>query len=80
MFQLATNNAGQLTQNFVTLTPAYGRDYKKKADAIADFEANKDFVLQPHGQYINKEQIAEGVTVNIRYNKQRSITTHKVKH
>lgn len=27
----------------MTLTPAYGRDYKSKAEVIADFVSGKDF-------------------------------------
>lgn len=29
----------------VTLTPAYGRDYKSKAAMLADWDAGKDFVM-----------------------------------
>lgn len=29
----------------ITLSPAYGRDYKSKAALLADWEAGKDFVL-----------------------------------
>lgn len=29
----------------VTLTPAYGRDYKTKKEFMADFEAGKDFII-----------------------------------
>lgn len=29
----------------ITLIPAYGRDYKSKKAAIADFEAGKDFIV-----------------------------------
>lgn len=50
---------------------AYGRDYKNKADAIADWNANKDFVTAM-GQYVNKKQIVDGTRVSIRYNLKRS--------
>lgn len=75
----SVNEEGQLTTNFKSLTPAYGRDYKSKQAVIDDFEANKDFILQPEGVYINKEQIAKGVTVNIRYKKQAHVCTIIVK-
>lgn len=29
----------------LTITPAYGRDYKTQKDAIADFKAGKDFII-----------------------------------
>lgn len=28
----------------ITLTPAYGRDYKSKAAVLDDWEDNKDFI------------------------------------
>jgi hypothetical protein len=74
-----TNAAGQLSSNYATLTPAYGRDYKSAKELKEDFEANKDFILQPSGQYINKEQIAPGITVNIRYKKNMSVCPIKIK-
>lgn len=56
----------------VTLTPAYGRDYKSAKAALADFDAGKDFYINAFNiptQYINKEQcIIEGYTVTLRYN------------
>jgi hypothetical protein len=68
-----------LTENYRTLTPAYGRDYKNKAEVLAAFNAENDFFLQPEGCYINKQQIASGVTVNIRFKGMRNITVIKVK-
>lgn len=68
----------QLTDNYRSLTPAYGRDYKNKKEVLEAFNSEKDFILQPEGAYINKQQIATGVTVNIRYNKLRSVLPVKV--
>jgi hypothetical protein len=64
----------------MTLTPAYGRDYTKKADAIADFHANKDFILQSFrgSGLINKEQIEPGTQVNIRYKRMTQIAVVKL--
>lgn len=63
----------------MTLTPAYGRDYTKRADVIDAFNADKDFILQDvtsryHGKPINKAQV-EVVTsqVKIRYAKLRNV-------
>ena len=36
------------------LLPAFGRDYKSKAAAQADFDAGKDFI-SAYGSYINRE-------------------------
>ena len=65
---------------YYELQPAYGRDYKSKAEVIAAFDANLDFL----GGYnlgfalVNKEQLPEGSTVLLRYKKLRSVTNHKV--
>jgi hypothetical protein len=67
-----------ITQNYTTLTPAYGRDYKSGKAAKEDFLAKKDFILQPNGQCIGIGDYAPGVTVNIRYKQMRQVTTIKV--
>jgi len=64
-----------------TLLPAYGRDYKRKADIASDLNANKDFYISGISPaLINKEQlISEGMrTVVIRYNNQRKVTSFKL--
>lgn len=67
----------------MTLTPAYGRDYKSAKAVKADFEANKDFVIADvfggnAGRYVNKQDLPAGSTVNIRYNKLQNVTVIKV--
>ena len=62
---------------YVTLTPAYGRDYKSGKAVKDDWEAGKDFVINQmgheyDGKYINKQDASDstpGVTYNIRYAK-----------
>lgn len=65
-----------LTQNFATLLPAYGRDYTTKASAVADFQAGKDFLLTNDARLtpINREQIAPGTKISIRYANARRVT------
>jgi len=41
----------------LTVTPAYGRDYKSSKEALADWENNKDFVEALSGKYVNKIQV-----------------------
>ncbi len=54
----------------ITVTPAHGRDYKSAAAAQSDWAADKDFVAQPHGAYINRSQaVADGLEVWIRYDR-----------
>lgn len=56
------------------LTPAYGRDYKSRAAAEADFHAGKDFVLAMTGQYCSKRDLQSMPgEVWIRYNKLRHV-------
>ena len=54
---------------YVSLTPAYGRDYATKRSALADYNAGKDFMLRVFDQperLINKSQCqAEGFNVTI---------------
>lgn len=57
---------------FVTLTPAYGRDYKNKKEVLKDWNGNKDFIINcithPYdGKPMNKEQAEKGEQYNIRY-------------
>lgn len=75
--------------SYLTLVPAYGRDYKSKAAVEADFNADKDFIVQdissPHdGRYVNRRDLVKfhnfsGATVNIRYKKLASVAVIKVK-
>lgn len=68
---------------YLTLVPAYGRDYTSKAAVLADWNDGKDFLIQDYraGGYINKrDAINEGVSdVNIRYAKNRKVVPVKVK-
>lgn len=54
-----------------TMTPAYGRDYKSRATLLADFQAGKDFICQPSGQYISIRDLRSGDSVQFRYRKMR---------
>jgi len=60
---------------YVTVVPAYGRDYKSKKAVMADYHASKDFLINdmsnPHdGRYINKGDADNaGVTMNVRYSR-----------
>ena len=68
-------------QSTVVLTPAYGRDYTSKAQVQADWDADKDFILNDFssrwdGKPINRSQIESesGVRyVNIRFKKMRNV-------
>lgn len=62
------------------LQPAYGRDYKTKAEVIAAFNAGKDF----EGDYsmgfrkCSKRDFKEGDTVLLRYKRCQNVAVVKV--
>lgn len=66
---------------YQTVTPAYGRDYRSKAEVQADWDADKDFILQSFNGsgYVNRQDFAPGATVNIRYSQLRKVAVIKVK-
>ncbi len=69
----------------ITIGPAYGRDYTSKAKALADWDANKDFIIHDlfTGGYVNKAQVPDllrnGITkVLLRYNKMHMVVLLKL--
>ena len=70
----------------LTLTPAYGRDYKSKKAVVQDWEDGKDFIIadmfNPYdGKAFNKQSALDSGerTVNIRYKKLTQIAVIKVR-
>lgn len=68
----------------ITVTPAYGRDYKNRKDAVKDWKDGKDFVFQDvssqyYGKYCSIRDFPAGTSVNIRYNQLRQVAVVKVK-
>lgn len=70
----------------ITIGPAFGRDYTSKAKALADWDANKDFVIHDlfTSGYVNKAQtpdlLRNGITaVQLRYNNMRAVVILKLK-
>jgi len=59
------------------VTPAYGRDYKNRSDAVADWNNGKDFILRDCTSRWDGQpcSIRDGLTnVMIRYSKNRKVT------
>jgi hypothetical protein len=59
----------------ITLTPAYGRDYKSQKEVKADWLAGKDFIVADFfspwsGKYANKADLV-GQSVTVRYDNKR---------
>ncbi len=67
--------------SYYELQPAYGRDYKTKAEVIAAWEQGKDFLgdYQLGFQLVNVEDIPKPCTVNLRYKGNRNLAVVKVK-
>lgn len=70
-----------MSNSNTTIVPAYGDDYKTRAQAIAAWNNGKDFRIadisnRDDGRYVNKSDATKSnVTVMIRYNKLTEITT-----
>jgi hypothetical protein len=64
------------------VSPAYGRDYKNKAEAEADFNGGKDFRGQSHligGMYCSVRDFKPGDKVEIRYARMTKLTVVTIK-
>lgn len=64
---------------YVSVIPAYGRDYKSKKAVLEDWNANKDFLIQDmeYSGYISKSDKPAHFILNIRYNKLQHICVIK---
>lgn len=54
----------------MTISPAYGKDYKSGKEAIEAFQAGKDFRIEsgPYtGRYCSKRDLPKGTEVTIRF-------------
>ena len=66
---------------YYELTPAYGRDYNTKAEVIAAWYEDRDFVgdYQLGFKYCNAQDFKPGDTVLLRYKRNTQVTSVKVK-
>lgn len=70
-----------ITENYTTVSPAYGKDYKSGKDAKADFLAGKDFRMETLCQgsgYCSIRDFAPGVSVQVRFKKMAGVVMVKV--
>ncbi len=63
----------------VTLTPAYGRNYKSAEEVIEEFSSGKDFVIRHpmhrwNNKYTSIRDMKLGEFIYLRYNKNKDIT------
>jgi hypothetical protein len=68
------NVPGKINKHYVTLTPAYGRDYKSAEAAQKDFLQGKDFIEAWSGKPCSISDFEELVVVTLRYSKLRKVT------
>jgi len=64
----------------VTLTPAYGRDYKSKKAVLAGWNAGQDFSIATFpsdGRYMSERDNEHFTSIWIRYNKLERIVQVK---
>jgi hypothetical protein len=83
-YPVTKRKGGRTAARRITLSPAYGRDYKSKGAVIQDFEADKDFIIQDFssrwdGKPANKSSLqADYDEVNIRYQQNRKVVVVKL--
>lgn len=73
----------KITQQYLTLTPAYGRDYKSAREAKQSFMAGQDWQIASvfggnAGRYCSLSDFAPKVSVELRYGKLTKSTIVKV--
>ena len=56
--------------DWIEVVPAYGRDYKNKAEVLSDLQGGRDFQLTTTQQYLNIDNmIQHDFKVIVRYGK-----------
>lgn len=53
----------EMNFQYVSVKPAYGRNYNNKKEILADWNNNKDFMVINTGSYINKEDYNNDYTI-----------------
>jgi hypothetical protein len=64
---------------YAVLAPAYGRDFKTRAEAIANWTSGKDWLMLSTMQYTSIRDQAPGNSVKLQYDKRRKMAIHRVK-
>lgn len=60
---------------FISVIPAYGRDYKTEAEVQAAWDAGSDFLIEDYALsgYVNIGDKPDNFTLQVRYAKQSKI-------
>jgi hypothetical protein len=69
---------------YLTVVPAYGRDYKSQKEVKEAWAAGHDFLIADasspdNGRYVNKDDAVKGITFNIRYKGNTEVCVIKAK-
>lgn len=72
---LLCNVEVQQVSDYISVVPAYGRDYKSKKAVMADWDEGKDFyvVSLNSSGYVNKDDKPDGTILQVRYDKNRKV-------
>jgi len=67
---------------YLTVVPAYGRDYKSQKEVKAAWAEGKDFRIEDmsspdNGRYVNKDDKVKGITFNVRFDQNRKVCVIK---
>ena len=81
VFEAFTTNRKGNTM-YVTIVPAYGRDYKTAKAARHDWDTGKDFIISNlfhefDGKAMNKQQASPAESYSIRFDRQTKTTSVK---
>ena len=69
-----------ISEDYCVVSPAYGRDYRNKADATKAFLSGEDWVFQsiapnpPRGTYCSVRDFEPGTRVEVRYKRLEMVT------
>ncbi len=71
-----------ITENYLTISGAYGRDYPSAKAAKDSFVAGKDFMTrglsERFGAFCSIRDFAKGTKVSIRYKRDTRVVIHEV--
>ena len=65
---------------YIVVSPAYGKDYKNKSDAVQAWRAGQDFILESlggTGRYCSNRDFKAGINVEIRFNRKEDLVIIK---
>ena len=75
-YRQVAGREGVIQMSWIEVLPAYGRDYKNQRDALADWNANKDFIETSRRVATSKSDCERmGLKVVIRYDRMTKVVS-----